>query len=74
LETTQAGRLDEEQVLKKLRLEKRGPVKHFHLSKYFETAVLVGSVTFVTPVVVGLGVLAYSRGRILLTILGNLLQ
>jgi hypothetical protein len=64
LGTTQAGRLPEEQVLKKLQLEKRGPVKH--LSGYFESAALVGAVTLVTPVVLVLGALAWSRGRTLL--------
>ena len=66
LGTTQAGQLNEEQVLSKLQLEKRGPVKHFLSAKYFETAALVGALTIVTPVAVGLGFLAFSSGRALL--------
>ena len=66
LEAAQAGRLNEEQVLKKLQLEKRVPVQHSLLAKYFETAALVGALTIVTPVVLGLGVLAFSSGRSLL--------
>ena len=66
LEATQAGRLNEEQMLKKLQLEKRGPVKHFISAKYFETAALVGAFTIFTPVVLGLSGLAFSSGRALL--------
>ena len=59
-------RLNEDQLLKTLQLERREAPKHFHLAKYFETAVAVGALTVVTPVMVGLGALAFFKGRILI--------
>jgi hypothetical protein len=68
LGTTQGGRLDEHQVLKGLQLEKREPVRQFHLAKYFETAAAVGALTVVTPVMVGLGVLGFFKGKVLINV------
>ena len=68
LGTTQAGRLNEDRVLKGLQLEKREPVRQFHLAKYFETAAAVGALTVVTPVLVGLGALVFFKGKVLVNV------